>query len=121
MHSTKNSSRENVRVVVRVRPSNNKELAIANQTNCVKLQDQLLEIAVEEATHNFQFDRVFGPESNQLEVFEYTAIPLIIDVLSGYNATIFAYGQTGKNILFLLISIFIYTQLNSFSVPLFQI
>jgi kinesin family protein 5 len=33
--------------------------------------------------------------STQAEVFEYTAVPLIQDVLNGYNATIFAYGQTG--------------------------
>lgn len=95
MNSSKSGSREKVRVVVRVRPFNNKELAIASSTTCVKLQEQSLEISVDEAVHNFQFDRVFGPESNQLEVFEYTATPLILDVLSGYNATIFAYGQTG--------------------------
>lgn len=96
MNSTKSGSREKVRVVVRVRPFNNKELQIASSTTCIKLQEQSLEISVDEALHNFQFDRVFGPDSTQLEVFDYTATPLIIDVLSGYNATIFAYGQTGN-------------------------
>jgi kinesin family protein 5 len=89
------SARENVRVVCRVRPQNQKELSTVNSTTCVKLSEENLEINVDDALHTFQFDRVFGPESNQYGVFEYTAIPLIQDVLSGYNATIFAYGQTG--------------------------
>lgn len=43
----------------------------------------------------FSFDRIFGSESSQVQVFQDTALPLIADVLAGYNATIFAYGQTG--------------------------
>jgi kinesin family member 5 len=37
---------------------------------------------------------MFSPESTQADVFE-TIQPLIADVLAGYNATVFAYGQTG--------------------------
>lgn len=52
-------------------------------------------MGIEEGVHNFSFDRVFGADSKQPEVFIDTAQPLIQDVLQGYNATIFAYGQTG--------------------------
>ena len=60
----------------------------------------------------FQYDRVFKPDSNQVTVYSGTAQPLVkgmqftvsqtihvpfhSDVLSGYNATIFAYGQTSS-------------------------
>jgi hypothetical protein len=44
----------------------------------------------------FTFDRVFDTESTQAEIFEKTAKPLIADVLQGYNATIFTYGQSGS-------------------------
>lgn len=75
---------------------NNKELSLTSHGVCIKTtSEQQLDIVVDEASHIFQFDRVFGSDSDQLSVFEYTAIPLINDVLNGYNATIFAYGQTG--------------------------
>jgi kinesin family protein 5 len=45
---------------------------------------------------HFTFDRVFGQDCTQEALFEYTALPVIKDVLDGYNATIFAYGQTSS-------------------------
>lgn len=38
------------------------------------------------------FDRVFGHEARQEDVFEATSQPLLKGLLDGYNATIFAYG-----------------------------
>ena len=46
-----------------------------------------------------KFDKVFGPRSDQREVFE-TTKPLIDAALEGYNSTIFAYGQTGGTTFF---------------------
>ncbi|KAF8901672.1 kinesin-like protein [Gymnopilus junonius] len=43
----------------------------------------------------FMFDRVFGHEARQQEVYEATAQPLLRGLLDGYNATVFAYGATG--------------------------
>lgn len=42
----------------------------------------------------FTFDGVFGEETSQAEVYESVA-PFVESVLHGYNATVFAYGQTG--------------------------
>jgi kinesin family protein 3/17 len=88
------SEKSNVHVICRVRPTNDKEIQNAG-TTCVKLTDQSIEVFHDDGTNTFQFDQIFGPDSEQISVFEYSAAPLISDVLSGYNATIFAYGQTG--------------------------
>lgn len=38
---------------------------------------------------------MFGPESTQAEVYEFTVRKAIKKVIQGYNSTILAYGQTG--------------------------
>jgi hypothetical protein len=45
---------------------------------------------------HYQFDGIFSPnKSSQFDVFETVAKDLVDDVLSGWNATCLAYGQTG--------------------------
>lgn len=88
------STRQNVKVVARVRPTNQKEVNMGGVT-CVKHSQTNIEVVVDGNPNAFNFDRIFGAESTQEEVFQETARPLIEDVLAGYNATIFAYGQTG--------------------------
>jgi len=46
-------------------------------------------------TKTFQFDKVFGIQSKQLDVYRAVVEPLIGQVMQGYNCTVFAYGQTG--------------------------
>lgn len=46
-------------------------------------------------TKKFTFDKTFGPDSKQNEVYATVVAPLIEEVLAGYNCTVFAYGQTG--------------------------
>ena len=56
----------------------------------VKHNKTAVEVSLDEGTHGFSFDQIFGPDSKQQEVFDYCAVPLVHDVLQGYNATIFA-------------------------------
>lgn len=44
----------------------------------------------------YVFDKVFKPDCTQLQVYTATAKEIVEDVLSGYNGTIFAYGQTSS-------------------------
>jgi hypothetical protein len=84
-HVKRGSTRENVRVIARIRPTNQKEIT-SGGTSCVKYSDKLIEVTGDnDGANNFSFDRIFGPESTQIEVFEYAALPLISDVLTGYN------------------------------------
>ncbi|PWN27489.1 kinesin-domain-containing protein [Jaminaea rosea] len=49
--------------------------------------------APREKTYNF--DNVFGPEADQGMIYQTVVTPVLQEVMSGYNCTIFAYGQTG--------------------------
>eukprot|EP00966_Prymnesium_polylepis_P322966 7379188-Prymnesium_polylepis.1 len=46
--------------------------------------------------YQFAFSRVLDQTTNQDQVFETVAQPVVDSVLEGYNGTIFAYGQTGS-------------------------
>lgn len=39
--------------------------------------------------------QVFGPEAPQEKLFKQAIVPIVDEVLDGFNCTIFAYGQTG--------------------------
>lgn len=41
-------------------------------------------------TKTFSFDRVYGAESTQVEVYQGVVEPIIAEVLTGYNCTVFA-------------------------------
>ncbi len=47
------------------------------------------------STHTLNFDYVYDENSTQRTVYETTAKGVVESSLKGYNATIFAYGQTG--------------------------
>lgn len=81
-----------IRVVCRVRPLNSKEIASGSEF----VTTFPAEKAVALKSRVFQFDHVFKPEFTQSQVYALSALPLVKDVLSGYNATIFAYGQTAS-------------------------
>ncbi|XP_053152239.1 kinesin-like protein KIF3A isoform X6 [Hemicordylus capensis] len=96
----KSDSSDNVKVVVRCRPFNEREKAMCYKM-AVNVDEMRGTITVHktdssnEPPKTFTFDTVFGPESKQLDVYNLTARPIIDSVLEGYNGTIFAYGQTG--------------------------
>ena len=46
-------------------------------------------------TTNYQFDKLLPPATNNAQVYATSVSPLIHVALSGYNATILTYGQTG--------------------------
>ncbi|KAM6566752.1 hypothetical protein CsatA_025880 [Cannabis sativa] len=86
--------RGNIRVFCRIRPitvpenfGQLKAVAALDSSNVV------LKLA-ENKSKTYSFDKVFHPGSSQDEVFAEVE-PVIKSALDGYNACIFAYGQTG--------------------------
>ncbi|XP_029297290.1 kinesin-like protein KIF3A isoform X4 [Cottoperca gobio] len=100
MPSNKLEVNDNVKVVVRCRPFNQKEKMMNHKqaVNVDEIRGTIMVNKLEtphEPPKTFTFDTVFGPDSKQLDVYNLTARPIIDSVLEGYNGTIFAYGQTG--------------------------
>lgn len=85
---------ETVRVVVRCRPPNTKEIT-EHRGNCVTVNAAEGQIAIAnpdtaDDIKTFSFDNVYDAASTQRALYEESAFPLVESVLGGYNGTIFA-------------------------------
>nr|VZI25993.1 unnamed protein product [Spirometra erinaceieuropaei] len=95
------TANETVKVIVRCRPLDAKEIQAGYKSCvCVRESDGIIEVrnpkaTPEEASRSFNFDTVYGPDSQQRELYEKSFKNLVQSVLEGFNGTIFAYGQTG--------------------------
>ena len=58
--------------------------------------DLSVDVLHRSAERHYNFPLVFGPDASQLEVWRPTVKPLVEFVLSGCNASVFAYGCTGS-------------------------
>uniref|UniRef100_A0A674AN23 Kinesin-like protein n=1 Tax=Salmo trutta TaxID=8032 RepID=A0A674AN23_SALTR len=105
-----------VKVVVRVRPTNDNEKC-ENFRNVVQVVDNhmlIFDPKEQQITSfggprvrnrdvnkrankdlKFVFDNVFGEDSSQVDIFENTTKRILDGVLNGFNCTVFAYGATG--------------------------
>ncbi|XP_055841364.1 kinesin-like protein KIF18A [Episyrphus balteatus] len=112
-----NGEQKNIKVAVRVRPYNRRELE-TNQRTIIKVMDKttlLFDPDEEDDEFFFQgvkqhyrdmtkrvnkklsmdFDRVFDTESSNEDLFEECTMPLVESVMNGYNCSVFVYGATG--------------------------
>ncbi|KAG4384698.1 hypothetical protein GLYMA_13G330600v4 [Glycine max] len=90
----------NVQVLVRCRPLSEDETRLHTPVviSCNEGRREVLavqNIANKQIDRTFAFDKVFGPNSQQKELYDQAVSPIVYEVLEGYNCTIFAYGQTG--------------------------
>ncbi|XWS59472.1 hypothetical protein CRYUN_Cryun08bG0125000 [Craigia yunnanensis] len=90
----------NVQVLLRCRPFSEEELR-NNAPQVVTCNDYQREVAISQNIAGkhidrvFTFDKVFGPSAQQKDLYDQAVIPIVNEVLEGFNCTIFAYGQTG--------------------------
>nr|CAD1825868.1 unnamed protein product [Ananas comosus var. bracteatus] len=91
----------NVQVILRCRPFSEDELR-NNAPQVVTCNDYQREVAISQTIAGKQIDRiftfdkvVFGPSAKQKDLYDQAVIPIVNEVLEGFNCTIFAYGQTG--------------------------
>lgn len=80
-----------IKVVTRFRPLQNDETLCEPSRLSVLSAD-----TVRYGQQSVKFDTVFGEQTTQLDIFQSIGLPAVVDVLEGYNTTIFAYGQTGS-------------------------
>lgn len=87
------ASYQRVIVVTRLRPPRPEEMQCsAVSANAI---DNEIVVRVHDKVKTFSFDHVFGPSSTQGDVYERVGRPAIEAIVSGINACIIAYGQTG--------------------------
>ena len=92
----------NVRVCCRFRPQSSVEKGKRGRV-CHDISDNARSCRVLAASGSadvppspwFNFDRTFDTSASQEEVYTYTAKKHVTDAMSGFNCTVFAYGQTG--------------------------
>ncbi|KAL3646890.1 Kinesin-like protein KIN-5C [Castilleja foliolosa] len=86
----------NVQVLLRCRPFSEEELRNnAPQVLTCNEYHREVSVAHKHIDRVFTFDKVFGPNAQQRDLYEQAVIPIVNEVLEGFNCTIFAYGQTG--------------------------
>ncbi|AAZ11324.1 kinesin, putative [Trypanosoma equiperdum] len=93
-----NSAAENIKVLVRCRPLNDKEKSQGYKTSVdLDLTENTVTVqSVVGEPDRWTFDAVINNTFTQKDVFQQFIMPLVDSVLDGFNATVFAYGQSGS-------------------------
>eukprot|EP00873_Tetraselmis_striata_P012946 jgi/Tetstr1/433210/TSEL_022498.t1 len=88
---------DNVKVLVRIRPPNQREMQTAYSTYAFR-QGRSVILKEPEGypdTRRYTFDTILGEDSAQEDVFIVAGLPVVENCISGYNSSVFCYGQTG--------------------------
>lgn len=94
----KSSGGENIRVVIRCRNLLQYELERGDKAS-VRMDLATSQVIVQHAIgdpETFAFDAVYNNTYTQRDIFLQEVQPLVEATLQGYNATVFAYGQSGS-------------------------
>ena len=79
-------------------PLNGKEVKEGSPlvVNCLPAKREIVvkhdiaDSSLSSTTKTFTFDQVFGPDTKQIDVYRSVVVPILDEVLMGYNCTIFA-------------------------------
>jgi len=84
-------------VAIRVRPDEWNSSSIEDiGLSCITHDSNSISLTTDRTSSiDFQFDNIFDERASQEDIYSYTR-DLIESVVSGYNATIFAFGMTGS-------------------------
>ena len=88
---------DNVKVAIRIRPLNDKEKKESDTRQCLTANPSLnsVSLPLPPEPKVFTYDYVADESSTQEHIFTAVGRPVATACLSGFNCTIFAYGQTG--------------------------
>jgi len=89
-----------VRVAIRIRPLNSKELAEGAQ-KCVNKISGQPQVTVG-ATDAYTYDYVFAENDSQNSVYDVAVTKIVNKIFKGYNVTILAYGQVSEILIIIM-------------------
>jgi len=85
----------NIRVVVRVRPPNQRELALPGGV-IISVGANAPTVSMAGKSEPFTYDVAFPMENTQVECFEKVGVYIVMACYHGFNSSMFAYGQTSS-------------------------
>eukprot|EP01038_Epipyxis_sp_PR26KG_P012022 gene12022-16093_t len=86
---------EAVRVFVRIRPLNKREIAEKQTIGWNFNETSMLEDTLN-GQRVYAYDHCFGPNGTNQETYDIVGKPVVLKAMEGYNGTVFTYGQTGS-------------------------
>ncbi|RCK63249.1 Kinesin heavy chain [Candida viswanathii] len=86
----------NIKVVCRFRPENELEVNNGGKLIVEFPNSQTVTLHGKDYTGQYTFDRIFTPQSTQLDIYQFSIAETVDDLINGYNGTVLAYGQTGS-------------------------
>ncbi len=105
------ANEDTIRVFVRIRPLNQNEEHAGQSGSIIKVgpaasprgidEDEIapipthLSLLQANSPKTFGFDGVFGEEANQSDIYELVGRPVVDYAMTGYNGSVYVYGQTG--------------------------
>lgn len=85
-----------IKVVVRIRPRNDREASLGGAICVQPLNASSLRLGPPAEPHSFSFDHVAQEAASQEDVFNVAGRPVVDSCLQGFNGCLLAYGQTGS-------------------------
>ncbi|KAJ3350461.1 Kinesin- protein 11 [Allomyces javanicus] len=95
--STSPESGANIKVAVRCRPFNKREVEAKSSSVVIINNRKDLDLIDEDGAATYLFDHVFAPVSEQHVVYQEMVAPLISEAWRGYTCAVLAYGQTSNS------------------------
>ncbi|CAE6075023.1 unnamed protein product [Arabidopsis arenosa] len=86
----------NVQVIIRTRPLSTSEISVQGNNKCVRQDNGQAITWIGNPESRFTFDLVADENVSQEQMFKVAGVPMVENVVAGYNSCMFAYGQTGS-------------------------
>ncbi|KAL0847050.1 hypothetical protein Bca101_020296 [Brassica carinata] len=86
----------NVQVIIRTRPLSSSEISTQGNNKCVRQDNGQAITWIGNPEARFTFDLVADENVTQEKMFKVAGVPMVENVVAGYNSCMFAYGQTGS-------------------------
>ncbi|XP_010427110.1 PREDICTED: kinesin-like protein KIN-12E [Camelina sativa] len=86
----------NVQVIIRTRPLSSSEISTQGNHKCVRQDNGQAITWIGNPESRFTFDLVADENVTQEQMFQVAGVPMVENVVGGYNSCMFAYGQTGS-------------------------
>ncbi|GBG28471.1 Kinesin-like protein [Hondaea fermentalgiana] len=76
--------------------SSSEKVIVRSTPDALSVLKETKEVQIDRKERSFQLDGAFAEDASQKEVFQRVGLPVLVEVMKGFNGCIFAYGQTGS-------------------------